>query len=285
MSVDKFGLMSDDPAETTNTTIVHPIYKHASNLDDLENVEGFNEDGLEDQMYGFQLTKRGIYKRIKIDLSKGTRGVVFDNDGVLDRPMVLIYKGGQWLTMPLFHDYDIDIKLNNQTVSTKGENHVVHKIFNSGKIIGSLIPKKAFRDSVVLKKSKSELSVSTNTKKSVLIFKTEFDSDEDVIKKNQSLTMVCIEGYILGESNEFLNLVNGLKVKWKKGAGNDGLKFRISVLKEPNQFKVLSSPNTLETEFDQADYNMSEIFLSQNYGISRIRFTSNVITENEVMYM
>ena len=152
MSVDKFGLMSDDP-ETTNTTIVHPLYKHASNLDDLENVEGFNEDGLENQMYGFQLTSRGIYKRIKIDMTQ--RGVVFDNDGVLDRPMVLIYKGGQWLTMPLFHDYDIDIKLNNQTVPTKGENHVVHKIFNSGNIIGSLIPKKSFRDSVLLKNRNS----------------------------------------------------------------------------------------------------------------------------------
>ena len=159
------------------------------------------------------------------------------------------------------------------------------RIFNSGNIIGSLIPKKAFRNSVLLKKSKFGLSVSTNTKKSVLIFKTEFDSDEDVIKKNESLKMVCIEGHIFSESNEFLNLVNGLKVKWKKGAGNDGLKFRISVLKEPGQFKVLSSPNTLETEFDQTDYNMSEIFLSQNYGISRIRFTSNVITENEVLYM
>jgi hypothetical protein len=278
MSVDKFGLMGDD-AEAV-TTIVHPIYKHATNLDDLENVEGFNEEGHENQMYGFQLTSKGIYKRIKIDTSKG--GI--DNNGVVDRPMVLIWKGNQWLTMPMFHDFEIDIKLNNQTVSTKGENHVVHRIINSGKIIGSLIPKKAFRDSSIVLKHKPSLGLGlyTNVKKSVMIFKTEFDADESLLEKAEAT--VFIDGYMISSSNEFQNILNGLKVKWKRGP-EDGLTFKIAIIKESDQFRVRTLPSTIETEFDQSEYNVSEIFLSSNFVLTRVRITTSKITEEEVLFL
>ena len=278
MSVDKFGLMGDDP-DTTNTTIVHPIYKHATNLDDLENVEGFNEDGHEDQMYGFQLTSRGIYKRKKID--KG--GLILDNNGVVDRPMVLIWKGNQWLTMPMFHEYEIDIKLNNQTVSTKGDNHIVHKIFNSGSIIGSLIPKKNFRNDIVLKKSSRGLGLTTNSKKAVMTFKTEFDHDEKALEKPEET--VIIFGYIISSSTDHISLLNGLKVKYEPGTGEDRLFFKIAIIKDSNKFIVRSSPSTLDTVFDQSEYNLLDVFLSNHYFITRIRMAKNKVTEEEVDYL
>lgn len=275
MSVDKFGLMGDDP-DNTNTTIVHPIYKHATNLDDLENVEGFNEDGHEDQMYGFQLTSKGIYKRKKID--KG--GLILDNNGVVDRPMVLIWKGNQWLTMPMFHEYEIDIKLNNQTVSTKGDNHIVHKIFNSGSIIGSLIPKKNFRNDIVLKQSSRGLGLTTNSKKAAMTFKTEFDYDAKALEKPEAT--VIIYGFIISSSEEHLNLLNGLKVKYQPGTE---LFFKIAIIKDSNKFVVRSSPSTLDAKFDQSEYNLLDVFLSNHYFITRIRVTKNKITEAEVDYL
>ena len=86
--------------------------------------------------------------------------------------------------------------------------------------------------------------------------------------------------------NFLKNLVNGLKVKWKKGTGPDDLKFKIAIVKDSNQFKVRSLPNVLETQFDQTEYNLSDIFLTQDYAVSRIRFSSApYITLDELTYL
>ena len=161
----------------------------------------------------------------------------------------------------------------------------MHRIFKSGSIIGSLIPKKAFKDSVVLKRSKLGLGISTNAaKKSVLTFKTEFEAEEKLLDKNQTQGTVIIEGHMFSDTTDFLTLVNGLKVKWKRG-GVDGLTFKIAILKESDQFRVRTLPSTLVTEFDQTEYNMSDVFLSPNFAIRRIRFTSSKITEDEVAFI
>ena len=40
-----------------------PFHSHNTNLDDLENVQGFNSIGKRNELYCFKLTKNGMYIR------------------------------------------------------------------------------------------------------------------------------------------------------------------------------------------------------------------------------
>ena len=71
-----------------------PFHSHNTNLDDLENVQGFNSIGKRNELYCFKLTKNGMYIRYGITNVENN-----DNKGV---------------------DYEIDIKLKNNTVTCKG---------------------------------------------------------------------------------------------------------------------------------------------------------------------
>ena len=43
-----------------------PFHSHNINLDDLENVQGFNSIGKRNELYCFKLTKNGVYIRYGI---------------------------------------------------------------------------------------------------------------------------------------------------------------------------------------------------------------------------
>ena len=62
MPVDKFGSMDDE------STIgdIQPLTRHAYNLDDLENVEGFSDKGIINKLYLYKLNEKGIYVRTVI---------------------------------------------------------------------------------------------------------------------------------------------------------------------------------------------------------------------------
>ena len=47
-----------------------PFHSHNTNLDDLENVQGFNSIGKRNELYCFKLTKNGMYIREPISLNK-----------------------------------------------------------------------------------------------------------------------------------------------------------------------------------------------------------------------
>ena len=60
MSVDKFGVRYLDEQK------VQPFRKYEYSLDDLENVNGFYEEGKKDKLYGLKLNANGIYTRGEI---------------------------------------------------------------------------------------------------------------------------------------------------------------------------------------------------------------------------
>ena len=47
-----------------------PFHSHNTNLDDLENVKGFNSIGKRNELYCFKLTKNGMYIRHSLTLLK-----------------------------------------------------------------------------------------------------------------------------------------------------------------------------------------------------------------------
>ena len=80
MAVDKYGSMGHTKSSTTNVTnIIQPHKNFDINLDSLENVEGFNEQGSKDGIYAFKLTDEGLYTRHEVNM-EGTAGALSLND-------------------------------------------------------------------------------------------------------------------------------------------------------------------------------------------------------------
>ena len=87
-----------------------PFHSHNTNLDDLENVQGFNSIGKRNELYCFKLTKNGMYIREPIENK---------ND--------------------VYNDYEIDIILKNNMVICKGDSNFVNRIINSGSMFGNFV--------------------------------------------------------------------------------------------------------------------------------------------------
>lgn len=277
MSVDKFGLMGDQPTHTTR--IINPIHKYAANLDDLENVEGFNEPGREDIIYAFQLTGDGIYKRHKIDKAVG---LLLDNDGKVDKPMLVVWNNDHWLTLPHKYDWDIDIKLHNEKISTKGNDHNILKIFNSGRMMTSLIPNKNYKENTIVGFVNNEYYITSGPKdRTILSFKTEFVNERKLLEEVPNGSTLIINGYISDTSDQLIFFINGLKIKWNAKEQY----FTIIIQKNKDRHVIKTFPPGLETELDEGAFGFNQIFVWDNYLVNRVRFTQLPVTENEIKFL
>lgn len=95
MPVDKFGLMGDDPSVMTN---IVPIKNYALNLDDLENVEGFNNPAKK-ELYGFRIIDRRLYERAEMSAS-GALG----HGGIVNKSLTFVYTKQKLAPLPLKYD-------------------------------------------------------------------------------------------------------------------------------------------------------------------------------------
>ena len=117
-------------------------------LADLDDVEGFDRSGEEDQLYAFQLSD-GVYKRKKFTPFEGIRSLKFEELSDVDishavprRLHSLAYTGEKW---DAFADpvqqtgWFIDLKIASPYVVT-GKKHELRKVVNSGTRPCSYIP-------------------------------------------------------------------------------------------------------------------------------------------------
>jgi len=273
MSVDKFGMMADAPS----TNIVHPIYKYSANLDDLENVEGFNVNGIQDQMYAFKLTDDGLYKREPIVEQAG--GFNIEHPDIENRRMHLVRNGrdNKWYGLPSKTDWKIDIKMASDKVLTKGDGHVIQKIINSGSVIGSLVPDKNFRELTLLKLKDEKYYISSNKGKIILSFKTEFSLDMNFLKLSPGTTLL-IDGFIVGETPDYKDFINGLQIKW----GTKNKEFRVIIRNVANQYRITTSPSEVDDRLDSTKLNFADLFIWENYYINRIRLTTSTLVNGEI---
>lgn len=256
-TVDKFGLMGDEP-------VIKPYHNYDLNLDDLENVEGFNEEGDKNATYGFQLNKYGIYTRKIIESS----GFNLDNYTYQNIPLNLIWENNSWKVIPTDDYWNIYIKVD-KNVRTKGENHIVHKIFNSGKIMGSLVPNKNYKNLLKIGQDLSRKHfLYTESKRVILSFKTEFKEDRNLLSNLPDGSQIIIEGMFKPDTENFKELINGLKIKWN---GKENA-FKIIILKASDNVQIMSSPTGLEDEVDQDELNLKDLFIWKNYVINSIKF-------------
>ena len=118
-------------------------------LADLDDVEGFDRSGEEDQLYAFQLSD-GVYKRKKVHPSEGIGFLNFEelsdvniSHAVPRRLHSLAYTGSKWVPFadPLQQiGWLIDLKISSPFVATGKKTHKLQKVANSGTRLCSFIP-------------------------------------------------------------------------------------------------------------------------------------------------
>ena len=117
-------------------------------LAELNDVEGFDTSGEEDQLYAFQLSD-GVYKRKNVHPSEGIGSLKFEELSDVDishavprRLHSLAYTGSKWVAFadPLQQiGWLIDLKISSPFVAT-GKKHTLQKVVNSGTRLCSYFP-------------------------------------------------------------------------------------------------------------------------------------------------
>lgn len=288
MSVNKFGFMEEEHTHDDDNNLISPFHSHQINLDDLENVENFNEKGKIQQLYGFKLNGSGIYERAEIVLPKDLK--LFDEKNIDSKTLYnIIYHKGQWKLMKHKHDWDIDIVVKNETVSCRGDSTEILRIYNLGKMIGNLVPLHGvYENTAILMKHHGEYFISANKKKnnrSVLEFVTKFKNDKNILLQPDNGTTFFIQGYLLEEMKDEIKILDGLTMKIDKL--NNPKPFGIRVIKNKNEYNVESYPKELKIEVDsRGDVNFNQITLVNNkYILDRIALSTSKITDDEILFL
>ena len=279
-TVNKFGNREDE-AEAAD--IITPYFSYATNLDDLENVEGFNNDGNKDGIYGFKLNERGLYQRSEIITT--TLEALFNPENVDARTLLnIVYHNKKWKLIKTKHEWDINIKIKNNTVSCKGDTLQILRIYNSGKMLGNLVPIKNFKEHAILKKHQGEyfLGASKNGD-AAYEFKTKFPQDKDVLEIPPEGSTFYIEGFLLEDMEEG-DIFEDFKISI---VNLDSPKpFWIQVTKNKSDFSTKSFPAELKLTETPDKINLDKIRIHQDkYLISRIAFTTIPIKKNEIYYL
>ena len=217
-----------------------PFHSHNTNLDDLENVQGFNFIGKRNELYCFKLTQNGMYIRYAITNVENN-----DNKGV---------------------DNEIDIKLKNNTVTCKGDSNVVNRIINSGSMFGNLVPK--YENTTILKKMNKSYYISSNDL-TILNFKTKFPEDLELLTNPPNESELIIEGVLLDSFNNELELLKGLFIKVLEISQNTN--FQIIITKNEENFNIKSFPEELKIR-PEYDINLNTININNKILLSGIKF-------------
>ena len=236
-----------------------PFHSHNTNLDDLENVQGFNSIGKRNELYCFKLTKNGMYIRHSLNSTEENK-----------------------------NDYEIDIILKNNMVICKGESahgqlpkaesglwptacraesNFVNRIINSGSMFGNFVSD----NKTILQKINKNYYISTNDL-TILNFKTQFPEDLKLLTNPPKESEFIIEGVLLDSFYDELELLKGLFVSVE-----DTLyiphytNFQIIITKNEENFNIKSFPEELKirTEYD---INLNTIKINNKILLSSIKF-------------
>ena len=223
-----------------------PFHSHNSNLDDLENVQGFNSIGKRNELYCFKLTQNGMYIRYGITNVENN-----DNKGV---------------------DYEIDIKLKNNMVICKGDSNVVNRIINSGSMFGNFVSD----NKTILQKMNKSYYISSDTNSiSKLNFKTQFTEDLELLTNPPNKSEFVIEGVLSDSFDDELELLKGLFIKVEDSLNISEIpqytNFQIIITKNEENFNIKSFPEELKIR-PEYDINLNTININNKILLSGIKF-------------
>ena len=223
-----------------------PFHSHNSNLDDLENVQGFNSIGKRNELYCFKLTNNGMYIR------HGITNPCTD--------------------LPSNPQYEIDIKLKNNMVICKGDSNVVNRIINSGSMFGNFVSD----NKTILQKMNKSYYISSDTNSiSKLNFKTQFTEDLELLTNPPNKSEFVIEGVLSDSFDDELELLKGLFIKVEDSLNISEIpqytNFQIIITKNEENFNIKSFPEELKIR-PEYDINLNTININNKILLSGIKF-------------
>ena len=219
-----------------------PFHSHNSNLDDLENVQGFNSIGKRNELYCFKLTNNGMYIR------HGITNPCTD--------------------LPSNPQYEIDIKLKNNMVICKGDSNVVNRIINSGSMFGNFVSD----NKTILQKMNKSYYISSDTNSiSKLNFKTQFTEDLELLTNPPNKSEFVIEGVLSDSFDDELELLKGLFIKVEDSLNISLNNFQIIITKNEENFNIKSFPEELKIR-PEYDINLNTININNKILLSGVKF-------------
>ena len=174
--------------------------------------------------------------------------------------------------LPSNPQYEIDIKLKNNTVTCKGDSNFVNRIINSGSMFGNLVPK--YENTTILMKMKKSYYISSNDL-TILNFKTKFPEDLELLRNLPNESEFIIEGVLLDSFDTELELLKGLFIKVEDSLTISEISkytnFQIIITKNEESFNIKSFPEELKirTEYD---INLNTININNKILLSGIKF-------------
>ena len=251
-------------------------------LVDLDDVEGFDRSGEEDQLYAFQLSD-GVYKRRKVHPSEGIGSLKFEELSDVDishavprRLHSLAYTGSKWLAFagPLQQiGWLIDLKISSPFVAT-GKNHKLQKVVNSGSQLCSYIPET--RNIVVSEAPGQSYVLKTgNDKQGSLKMVSEF-TPVGIIGLGLSVSTILLEIVLGDRPDDFVDVLPGLKLKCPQKHANQRVGIHVIVQETP---RVQFTLRDIRHEADFSLLNLDKLFIGP-VSLKRLRFTPSKLSSD-----
>ena len=206
-------------------------------LADLGDTEGFNEAGTENTLYAFQLSG-GVYKRVEVPAPQQSAPLKFGdlNDVtvtslVANRDYKLHYTGTEWKpaidTINALGGWDLDIKLVHPYLSL-GAAHAVKKIKNKGQLLATYVPGR--KNNIIVENNPLHGYVlgTKGARSGTLTLINEFGS-----RLVGPGSTIFIEAVLGDRPDDFVPLLDGLKLKWLPKASNQLVHIYIRMPNEP----------------------------------------------------
>ncbi|MEW8186738.1 MAG: hypothetical protein AB2794_17250 [Candidatus Thiodiazotropha endolucinida] len=247
---------------------------------DLDDVEGFDRSGEEDQLYAFQLSD-GVYKRKRFIPSESLKfeelSDVDISHAVPRRLHSLAYTGSKWVAFadPLQQiGWLIDLKISSPFVAT-GKKHKLQKVVNSGTRLCSYIPET--RNIVVSEAPGQSYVLKTgNDKQGSLKMVSEFPP-AGIIGLGLSVSTILLEIVLGDRPDDFVDVLPGLKLKWPQKHANQGVGIHVIVQETP---RVQFTLRDIQHEADFSLLNLDKLFIGP-VSLKRLRFTPGKLSSDQ----
>ena len=280
-------------------TLIFPINKYALNLDDLENVQGFNETSYKDFVFGLKLNDKGIYERSLLSLENLRNVALFNdpaetnelyvfkysNDGFYKREKLFenMKKGEIYGIMKTDDGYktnpikdikaDIDFQLlPDKLILDKNDNP--EKLLNSGKMLLTLLGGFGLKieriyNKFYLKCITDNLLGRERTKIPYTYHIRSMMNEHEVIDLRLEFPKfrMIIEGFGLSNDND--EIIKGIEINFKR---NQDFIVEIKTVEDNNKIVKCILNEGYEFLIEKRGLNLNEIIVTENYLISRIQF-------------
>ena len=241
---------------TSGPTAIYPKSCPTLELKDLSDVIDFDLPSVEGEVFGFEYTTTGKYKRKTIEDKKHPKlGQLRDVDvpeSLTDGTKYTISRDkGKWLITPAYEPFSWDIKFQmiSPYVLTE-DGSIFRKVLNSGPLLVSLIPSLTLANGsrnnvkiVELEDQRYFLSAIDVTKNTQLMFTPTYKLGNEA-----TLVYEIVIKPVDNEPDEH-EMSSGIVLKWKKAELKEKERVFILVRKtSADQIEVLSSARSVTVE-------------------------------------